>query len=164
MPTANFTRINLDLLMPEFLTELLDVIAALNAQGMTYIATMGTRTNQQQAALYAQGRTAPGNIVTNAPPGSSAHNYGLAVDFTRFNGAAPSWVLADYDALGAEVAKHSALTWGGTFLHLPDRPHVQLAGWVTGAELLPLMPMAEDLGAVWDFVRSHPAVAPLAIH
>lgn len=51
----------------------------------------GYRSNQEQAALYAQGRSQleitqrvhkplGGLIVTNAPPGTSAHNFGLAVD------------------------------------------------------------------------------------
>jgi len=32
------------------------------------------RSNDEQAALYAKGRTAPGKIVTRAKPGQSAHN------------------------------------------------------------------------------------------
>lgn len=38
------------------------------------------RTFQEQDAIYAQGRTTPGNIVTYAKGGQSYHNYGLAVD------------------------------------------------------------------------------------
>lgn len=38
------------------------------------------RTFEQQAGLYAKGRTAPGKKVTWAKPGQSYHNYGLAVD------------------------------------------------------------------------------------
>ena len=38
------------------------------------------RTFAEQAEIFAQGRTKPGKIVTNARPGLSAHNYGLAVD------------------------------------------------------------------------------------
>jgi len=33
------------------------------------------RSHEEQAALYAQGRTAPGKIVTRAKPGQSAHNH-----------------------------------------------------------------------------------------
>lgn len=39
------------------------------------------RTFKRSDELYAQGRTKPGPIVTNAPGGSSYHNYGLACDF-----------------------------------------------------------------------------------
>lgn len=38
------------------------------------------RTFAEQEALYAQGRTKPGKVVTNAKAGMSYHNYGLAVD------------------------------------------------------------------------------------
>lgn len=34
----------------------------------------GHRSNEEQDALYAQGRTAPGKIVTNAKAGESEHN------------------------------------------------------------------------------------------
>ena len=51
----------------------------------------GFRSMSEQEALYRQGRTASevinrvrksgaGGAVTDAPPGSSAHNFGLAVD------------------------------------------------------------------------------------
>jgi peptidoglycan L-alanyl-D-glutamate endopeptidase CwlK len=39
------------------------------------------RTFEEQDALYAQGRTKPGQIVTDAKGGKSYHNYGLAIDF-----------------------------------------------------------------------------------
>jgi hypothetical protein len=44
----------------------------------------GYRSFEQQAAKYAQGRTAPGDRVTNARPGYSWHNYGLAIDIGVF--------------------------------------------------------------------------------
>jgi len=52
--------------------------------GATAEVLSGLRSYQQQAALYAQGRTKPGKIVTNARPGSSWHNYGLAIDLGLF--------------------------------------------------------------------------------
>lgn len=36
----------------------------------------GARTDEEQAELYAQGRTKPGTIVTNAKPGQSKHGVG----------------------------------------------------------------------------------------
>ena len=41
----------------------------------------GRRTMEEQAALYAKGRTSKGKIVTKARPGESYHNYGLAFDW-----------------------------------------------------------------------------------
>ena len=41
----------------------------------------GRRSMEEQAALYAKGRTVSGKIVTKAKPGESYHNYGLAFDW-----------------------------------------------------------------------------------
>jgi hypothetical protein len=41
----------------------------------------GMRSMEEQAALYAKGRTQPGKIVTQAKPGTSYHNHGLAFDW-----------------------------------------------------------------------------------
>ena len=38
------------------------------------------RTFAEQDVLYAQGRSKPGKVVTNAKGGQSYHNYGLAID------------------------------------------------------------------------------------
>ena len=52
----------------------------------------GTRTYKEQDALYAQGRTAPGLKVTNAPAGYSWHNFGVAWDFVDFDAdGEPQW-------------------------------------------------------------------------
>lgn len=56
----------------------------------------GLRTFAQQAALYAQGRAAPGGIVTWAEPGESAHEYGCATDWTLFDAVGkPIWMKRD---------------------------------------------------------------------
>ncbi|HUH27679.1 M15 family metallopeptidase [Gelidibacter sp.] len=41
------------------------------------------RSFNEQEALYAQGRTKPGAIVTNARGNESYHNYGMAVDIVQ---------------------------------------------------------------------------------
>ncbi len=46
----------------------------------------GLRSYEEQDALYAQGRTAPGNKVTNARGGYSNHNFGIAFDIGVFSG------------------------------------------------------------------------------
>ncbi|TXH19809.1 MAG: peptidase M15 [Hyphomicrobiaceae bacterium] len=42
--------------------------------GITVLLTCTYRSDEEQAKLYAQGRTTPGKIVTNAKPGKSKHN------------------------------------------------------------------------------------------
>lgn len=95
--------------------------------------TRGFATLQEQADLYAQGRTKPGKIVTNAKPGRSYHNYGLAVDFAILKDGVPVWdskvdvdedQIPDYEEVG-EFAEGVGLEWGGRFKSIVDLPHVQ---------------------------------------
>src|ERR1700737_1436271 len=93
MPTALFSRINLDLLYPPFREKLLAVIAECrDVHGATYSATTGFRTWSEQDALFHQSRSMPpqGPWATNAPGGFSSHNYGLACDFVRNLSDSPS--------------------------------------------------------------------------
>ena len=56
-----------------------EIIAALNGSAICRF-THTLRTFAEQDALYAQGRTKAGSIVTKARGGQSYHNYGLAID------------------------------------------------------------------------------------
>jgi len=51
----------------------------------------GFRSPQRQDYLYQQGRSRPGNIITNARPWTSFHQYGLAADFVLFINNKWSW-------------------------------------------------------------------------
>ncbi|MED0738884.1 M15 family metallopeptidase, partial [Aneurinibacillus thermoaerophilus] len=53
-------------------------------RGIYVLITQGYRSIAEQNELYAQGRTKPGKIVTNAKGGTSYHNYGLALDFALY--------------------------------------------------------------------------------
>lgn len=98
--------------------------------GATAEVISGLRSYQQQAALYAQGRTKPGKVVTNARPGSSWHNYGLAIDLGLFkNGVyldAKNPRLSDriYAELGA-FAKTMGIEWAGYWTSFQETPHFQ---------------------------------------
>jgi peptidoglycan L-alanyl-D-glutamate endopeptidase CwlK len=87
------------------------------------------RSNDDQAKLYAQGRTTPGNIVTNAKPGFSAHNrtsHGKpasdAFDACPMIDGKPTWVLsgearAIWDEMG-RAAGLLGLEWGRHYKRL----------------------------------------------
>lgn len=86
--------------------------------------TEGYRTKERQEALYAQGRTTPGRIVTNARAGESLHNYGVAVDFVfRKDGYDASKEL--WETLGA-IGEQHGFRWGGRWQEFIDRPHFEL--------------------------------------
>jgi len=90
----------------------------------TFRVTMGLRTIDEQNKLYAQGRTVPGQIVTNAPGGTSYHNYGLAVDICELVNGQPDWNFDTSKLQG--IATKYGLEWGGNWVHLKDRPHFEL--------------------------------------
>ena len=71
------------------------VVADLASQGVIVEIVQGLRTFAEQDALYAQGRTGPGAIVTQARGGESNHNYGLAADLCPFTDGKPVVECAD---------------------------------------------------------------------
>lgn len=99
---------------------------------ISILITQGLRTIAEQDALYAQGRTKPGAIVTNARGGYSYHNFGLAVDFALLlpNGSSVSWdmcrdgnnnQIADWQEVVKE-AKGLGFEWGGDWTSFKDYP------------------------------------------
>ena len=85
----------------------------------------GLRTYEEQAALYAKGRTAPGPKVTNAKPGYSWHNFGVAWDFVVFDSnGQPLWNSPLMTRCG-KIGEELGLEWGGRW-KFQDKPHLQL--------------------------------------
>ncbi|MBA3487260.1 MAG: M15 family metallopeptidase [Lysobacter sp.] len=93
--------------------------------GITVNIISGLRSFQEQGALYAQGRTSPGNIVTNARAGHSVHNFGLAFDVGIFEGSRFLGESPQYKAVGA-LGLELGLEWGGNWRTIVDEPHFQL--------------------------------------
>lgn len=98
--------------------------------GIEIRITQGLRTTAEQDKLYAQGRTEPGNIVTQVRGGGSYHNYGLAVDFVLVKGGYdmkydgngnnhPDWLEV------ANIGKALGFEWGGDWAKFKDYPHFQ---------------------------------------
>lgn len=84
----------------------------------------GTRSFDEQAALYAQGRTAPGPIVTAAPPGFSNHNFGLSFDCGIWKNGSYIESGKEYQELG-KLGKLLGLDWGGDWKMFVDEPHFE---------------------------------------
>lgn len=103
-----------------------ELLRRLQAEGLNFKVTSGTRTFAEQTALYNQGRSTKGDIVTKAKAGQSWHNFGVAADLTLFDksGKRPKWDGKEYDRMGA-IAQELGLEWGGSWRKFKDRPHVQ---------------------------------------
>lgn len=103
-----------------------DLVSACAQKGITFAVTQTLRTFAEQDALYAQGRTVPGTIVTNARGGYSFHNYGVAFDVCPTIGGKFQWNnIALFDQIGA-IGQSLGLEWGGAWAKFPDKPHFQL--------------------------------------
>lgn len=97
------------------------------------------RNNKEQAEIYAQGRTKPGKIVTNAGPGKSVHNFGCAFDIGIFRDGIYNPPDADkYFDLIAPIGRTLGLEWGGDWKSIKDRPHYQYTGKYSNSEFLRL--------------------------
>ncbi|NDG27954.1 MAG: hypothetical protein EB120_12380 [Proteobacteria bacterium] len=123
-------RINLTVLYPRFAELVEQLVANCRARGADYYAISGERTWEEQAKIWAQGRSTPGPIVTKSQPGTSPHNYAIAVDFChdkdkQREGLQPDWNLESYRILGEEAQK-LGLESGFWWTKFVDAPHVQL--------------------------------------
>lgn len=94
------------------------------------------RSFEESDRLYAQGRTTPGEIVSNAKGGQSWHNYGLALDFhLQINGKDvwdqnnPNWKVV------VNIFKAHGFTWGGDWKGFKDYPHLEYKAGYTLAQL-----------------------------
>jgi peptidoglycan LD-endopeptidase CwlK len=128
------TKRNIETLLPavqgDFIAFALAAKRVAQAHGCDYIGIQGTRTMEEQRALYAKGRTSPGPKVTNARPGYSWHNFGRALDFGVFRDGKyldaedPAMARKVHAACG-EIAKTYGLEWGGSWRTFQDAPHYQ---------------------------------------
>ncbi|MGG0657451.1 M15 family metallopeptidase [Rummeliibacillus pycnus] len=127
------------------------IIKLCHKRGICVIFTQGMRSMENQAKLYGQGRSnyhyngvdysQPSNpIVTNANPGKSVHNYGLAIDFAIVNESKEIiWdTKADFNQNGIpdwiEVvteAKKLGFNWGGDWKTFQDFSHLEWIGNLT---------------------------------
>lgn len=114
-----------------------DIDGLLGPSAYAWAVYYGLRTAAEQAALYAQGRTTPGAIVTNAPPGRSAHEHGLAVDVCILVGGHEEWDYTDgaWPWLWGAVLAHPRLHSGHRFpedthgIVAADNDHVESTRW-----------------------------------
>lgn len=96
------------------------------------------RSATEQDALYAQGRTAAGNIVTNAKGSSysSMHQWGVAFDVIRNDGKGAYNDNDGWFGRVGRLGKSLGLEWGGDFKSPVDKPHFQLPDWGSTADKL----------------------------
>ncbi len=120
-------------LLPQLHNPARQLVRAAAQQGIQIRLISGTRTYAEQQALYEQGRTRPGKIVTNAKPGYSNHNFGTAFDIGVFKDGNYIEESPAYRVVG-QIGKSLGFEWGGDFQSITDEPHFQMTNGKTLAE------------------------------
>lgn len=104
---------------------------AMDGAEIPFVFTSTLRTQEEQDALYEQGRSKPGPIVTWTR--RSKHIEGIAFDIAIVKDGRATWNMKvdvngddipDYQQAG-EIGESLGLTWGGRW-KTPDYPHFQL--------------------------------------
>lgn len=125
----------------------LELIKRAYKEGIRVQISSGFRSNTEQANIYGQGRPSyvwngkkygrAGSIVSNAKPGSSVHNYGLAIDYflVSEDGNNSIWVVNNQWRRVAAIAKSMGWEWGGDWASFRDYPHLQITGGLSIAQL-----------------------------
>ena len=103
------------------------------AEGIEILVTSTLRSFEEQAELFAIGRTKPGGKVTNAKAGESWHNFGLAFDVVPLVNGKAVWDSPFWNRIG-ELGKQAGLVWGGDFQSFKDKPHFEFHPDLTLAE------------------------------
>ena len=109
---------SLDDLTPSMRELTVKFLAGCEQAGIDALIYCTMRSFAEQNALYAQGRTTPGHIVTNAKAGQSSHNpdtFGKAraFDAVPLLHGKPQWNDAKTYLRMGEIAESVGLKWAG---------------------------------------------------
>jgi peptidoglycan L-alanyl-D-glutamate endopeptidase CwlK len=100
------------------------------------LVTSTYRDNESQQALYEQGRTTAGKVVTNAKAGDSWHNWRCAVDVVPMVNGKPNWdgLHPVWDKIGT-LGEQAGLEWAGRWRTFKELAHFQYTGGLTLTDL-----------------------------
>lgn len=126
---------NIDDLHPDMQPLCREFLARCNSHALGVRISCTYRSNEEQDAEYAKGRTAPGNKVTNAKAGESKHNFTIdgkpsskAFDIyitnkdgtLNWDSTSLPWQMA------GEIGEQLKLSWGGRWKKIKDYPHFEI--------------------------------------
>lgn len=113
----------------------LELVELSYKNGYQIIVTQGYRSISEQDALYAQGRTKAGQVVTNAKGGQSNHNYRLAFDIAVLNSDGTiDWNTDSKYKIIGKLGQSIGLDWGGVWSFV-DLPHFEYVYGLTIKQL-----------------------------
>ncbi len=102
-----------------------EFIARCKDEQIDVIITSTYRDGASQDALYAQGRTLPGNKVTRAKAGQSFHNWKVAFDFCPIVNGKAQWDDAKLFERCGVIGESVGLEWAGRWKTFKELAHLQ---------------------------------------
>lgn len=127
---------SLDDLLPVVKVKAEKFLKLCTEQGLDILIYCTHRSDEEQDILYAQGRTKPGKIVTNARSGESWHNHRCAFDFVPLVGGKPAWNDENKYRKAGIIAESVGLEWAGRWTgKLKETAHCQYTGGLSLAQL-----------------------------
>lgn len=131
---------SLDALNPYVTSLARQFLTLCTASGLKVVILVTFRSWNEQDALYAQGRTTPGSIVTDAEGGDSYHNWGLAFDCAPLVNGVVAWEATDMFIEMGNLGQQVGLEWGGNWktfkISIVDMPHFQYTFGLSTEQLL----------------------------
>jgi peptidoglycan LD-endopeptidase CwlK len=130
---------SLDELHPIVKQKVQKFIEECDKAGIDLLVTSTYRDRESQDELYAQGRSNPGKVVTNAKAGQSFHNYRCAVDVVPLRNGKPVWNMSGPDEdlwnkVGT-IGESCGLEWAGRWKKFKETAHFQYTGGLTLTDL-----------------------------
>ncbi|GAB6255117.1 MULTISPECIES: peptidoglycan-binding protein [Peribacillus] len=126
----------------------LEMVKRAYQEGIFVQISAGYRSMDEQAKLYGQGRLGyfydgknysdlSKPRVTNAKPGQSYHNFGLAIDYfiVSDDGKNAIWTVDTKWKRVAAIGKSLGFSWGGDWSSFKDYPHLDMTGGLTYSQL-----------------------------
>jgi peptidoglycan L-alanyl-D-glutamate endopeptidase CwlK len=148
-------------LMPHVRALAIDLIKRCAACNVPILVYCGMRTFEQQAKEFAKGRTIlrtpegkRQREVTEAQPGQSYHQYGIAFDCAPVINGAIDWsgTSAAWKTLGS-IGMAIGFEWGGLW-RIKDNPHFEYRNNVHWSALLATYKLSNgDLTKCWALVE-----------
>ena len=126
-----------------------ELIARMGALGFPVGISSTYRSVQYQDSLFEQGRSRPGQIVTNARGGQSMHNYRLAFDVFK-NIIGKEFSDPNFFETAGRIWQEMGGTWGGAWTTFPDRPHMEYTGGLSISDLQRGLRLADDHKMLWE--------------
>jgi peptidoglycan L-alanyl-D-glutamate endopeptidase CwlK len=130
---------SLDELLPTVKRKVESFLMSAKNEGIDLLVTSTYRDAESQNSLYAQGRTKPGRIVTNAKAGQSWHNWRCAVDVVPIRNGKPVWGTTGPDLelwmRVGELGEEAGLEWAGRWKRFREFPHFQYTAGLTLKDL-----------------------------